>query len=123
MSIARKVLMIVGFIASIVITITLAICAVAFFIASGNEEMLNKILDGLNRSSMSVSDGKIYVIALALMFTFWAIIEIINALIAIKGVKSNRTGLMVLNIVFGVLSGVYVNSLGGIFGLVESKKQ
>ena len=123
MSIARKVLMIVGFIASIVITIVLAICAVAFFIASGNEEMLNKILDGLNRSSMSVSDGKIYVIALASMFTFWAIIEVINALIAIKGVKSNRTGLMVLNIIFGVLSGVYVNSLGGIFGLVESKKQ
>jgi hypothetical protein len=51
-----------------------------------------------------------------------AIFELINALLSIKGVKSNRSGLMVLNIIFGVIAGIYINSLGGIFGLVDSKK-
>ena len=43
MSVARKVLMIIAFVASIIVTILLAVCAVCFFISVGNEEMLNKV--------------------------------------------------------------------------------
>ena len=122
MSTARKVLMIIAFVASILGIIAFALCAIAFFVATGNEEQLQKVLDGLNRSSTSLEDGKTIVTIFGVLFAILTIFELLNACLAIKGVKSNRSGLMVLNIIFGVLSGIYINSLGGIFGLVDSNK-
>ena len=122
MSTARKVLMIIAFVASILCVIAFAICAIAFFASIGNEELLQRVLDGLNRSSSSLEDGKTIVTILGVLFAILALFDLLNACLAIKGVKSNRNGLMVLNIVFGILSGVYINSLGGIFGLVDSNK-
>ena len=122
MSTARKVLMIIAFVASILGVIAFALCAIAFFVATGNEEQLQKVLDGLNRSSTSLEDGKTIVTIFGVLFAILTIFELLNACLAIKGVKSNRSGLMVLNIIFGVLSGIYINSLGGIFGLVDSNK-
>ena len=83
---------------------------------------IQKVLDGLNRSSTSLEDGKTIVTIFGVLFAILTIFELLNACLAIKGVKSNRSGLMVLNIIFGVLSGIYINSLGGIFGLVDSNK-
>ncbi len=122
MSTARKVLMIIAFVASILGIIAFALCAIAFFVATGNEEQLQKVLDGLNRSSTSLEDGKTIITIFGVIFAILTIFELLNACLAIKGVKSNRSGLMVLNIIFGVLSGIYINSLGGIFGLVDSNK-
>ena len=122
MSTARKVLMIIAFVASILGIIAFALCAIALFVATGNEEQLQKVLDGLNRSSTSLEDGKTIVTIFGVLFAILTIFELLNACLAIKGVKSNRSGLMVLNIIFGVLSGIYINSLGGIFGLVDSNK-
>ena len=123
MSTARKVLMIIGFVVSIIGVIIFAICAAVFFIALGNEETLLKVLDGLNRKTVPVEDGKIIVTAIGILFAILAFFDLINACLSIKGRKSNRSGLMVLNIIFGVIAGVYINSLGGIFGLVDSNKQ
>jgi hypothetical protein len=87
-----------------------------------NEELLQRLLDGLNRTPSSPENAKVLVTILGIVFSMLAIFELINALLSIKGVKSNRSGLMVLNIIFGVIAGIYINSLGGIFGLVDSKK-
>ncbi len=122
MSTARKVLMIIAFIASIFGVLLFAICAIAFFAAINNEELLQRLLDGLNRTPSSPENAKVLVTILGIAFSMLAIFELINALLSIKGVKSNRSGLMVLNIIFGVIAGIYINSLGGIFGLVDSKK-
>ena len=122
MSTARKVLMIIAFIASIFGVLLFAICAIAFFAATNNEELLQRLLDGLNRTPSSPENAKVIVTILGIVFSMLAIFELINALLSIKGVKSNRSGLMVLNIIFGVIAGIYINSLGGIFGLVDSKK-
>ena len=122
MSTARKVLMISAFIASIFGVLLFAICAIAFFAATNNEELLQRLLDGLNRTPSSPENAKVIVTILGIVFSMLAIFELINALLSIKGVKSNRSGLMVLNIIFGVIAGIYINSLGGIFGLVDSKK-
>lgn len=119
MSIARKVLMIIAFILSIFAFIGLGLCAVAFFVSLGNEEQLKKILDGLNRSTMSLEDGKTFITFLGVLFSVIALLALINACLSIKGVRSHKLGLMVLNIVFGVVSGIYINSLGGLFGLLE----
>ena len=123
MSTARKVLMIIAFVVSIIGTIVFALCATVFFISMNNEEILIRVLDGLNRKSVSLKDGKLIVTAFGIIFAILAFLELINAFLSIKGRKSNRPGLMVINIIFGVLSGIYINSLGGIFGLVDSNKQ
>ena len=123
MSTARKVLMIVAFVLSTFAVIAFAICAVAFFASLGNEELLLRILDGLNRKTVSVDEGKMIVTAFGIAFAILAFFELINVCLSIKGVKSNKSGLMVLNIIFGVISGIYINSLAAIFGLVDSNKK
>ena len=122
MSTARKVLMIIAFVASIIVFCLFAICAACFFISSNNEEVLNKVLDGMSKSSMTLEEGKTFVTIMGVTFCILAFFELINACLSFKGIKSSRAGLMVINIVFGVLSGIYINSLGGIFGLVDGKK-
>ena len=123
MSVARKVLMIIASILSIGAVITFAICAVAFFVSINNEEVLTRVLDGLGKKNISLEDGKTIVTILGVLFAILAFFALINACLSIKGVKSNRTGLMVINIIFGFIAGIYVNSLGAIFGLVDSKKE
>ena len=123
MSTARKVLMIIAFVVSIIATIGLAFCAFVFFVSSGNEELLMKALDGLNKKSLSPEDGKVLVIVIGVLLSILAVLELINALLSIKGAKRNSAGLMVLNIIFGIFAGIYINSLGGIFGLASEKKE
>lgn len=122
MSTARKVLMIIAFIASLFALIGFGICAIVFFAAMNNEEILEKVMDGLNRSSYTIEEAKNYMLALGITFSIFTLFELLNACLSIKAVKSSRAGLMILNIVFGFLSGIYINILGGIFGLVDGKK-
>lgn len=123
MSTARKVLMIVACILALLLLVGFAFMAIYFFVSIGDDEALQRMLDGLNRPSMSLREGKIFVSTLGVMFIVLAFVVLINAGLAIKGKDSNKNRLMILNIVFGVLSGVFVNSLGGIFGLIERKKE
>ena len=123
MSTARKVLMIVACILALLLLIGFAFMAIYFFVSIGDDEALQRMLDGLNRPSMSLREGKIFVSTLGVMFIVLAFVVLINAGLAIKGKDSNKNRLMILNIVFGVLSGVFINSLGGIFGLIERKKE
>ena len=123
MSVARKVLMIIASILSFGAVILFALCAVAFFVSMNNEELLEKLLDGLNRNHISLDDGKLLVTIAGVIFAILAFLALINACLSIKGAKSNRVGLMVINIIFGIISGMYVNSLGAIFGLVDTKKE
>ncbi len=122
MSTARKVLMIIAFIASLLALLTFGICAIAFFVATNNEELLEKLMDGLNKTSYTIEEAKNYMLALGIAFSIFTLFELLNACLSIKAVKSSRAGLMILNIVFGFLSGIYINILGGIFGLVDGKK-
>ena len=122
MSTARKVLMSIASIASILVLILFAICAIALFISINNEELLQRFLDGFNKSSLSLESGKTFVLILGVAFSILAFFELMNASLSIKGVKRSNSGLMILNIIFGILSGIYINSLGGIFGLVDGKK-
>jgi hypothetical protein len=123
MSTARKVLMIIACILALLLLIGFAFMAIYFFVSIGDDEALQRMLDGLNRPSMSLKEGKVFVSTLGVMFIVLAFIVLINAGLAIRGKDSNRNGLMILNIIFGVLSGVGFNSLGGVFGLIERKKE
>ena len=122
MSTARKILMVIGFVFSIICAIGLAICTVVFFTSLNDPEKIQKVLNGLNKPSATIEEGKTIITILGVFFAILTAFELINAGLAIKGKSSNRTGLMILNIIFGVLSGIYINSLGGIFGLIDLKK-
>jgi len=123
MSTARKVLMIIACILALLLVIGFAFMAISLFVSIGDDEALQRMLDGLNRPSLSLREGKIFVSTLGVMFIALTFIVLINAGLAIRGKDSNKNSLMILNIVFGVLSGVFINSLGGIFGLAERKKE
>ena len=119
MSKARKIFMIIAAILSIGLALLLGICAIAFFVSMNNEELLQKMLDGLNRTSKSVDEDKAFILRFGIIFLILAILELANIVLSFIGFKTKRTGVMALNIVFGVASGVYVNSVGGIIGLLE----
>ena len=119
MSTARKVLMIIALVASILVALLLAFLSIVLFISLGNEELLERLLDGLNKSS---TNGRIYVTCLGTISGFFTIIEIINICLCAKAIKSNNGGLMIANIIFGFIAGIYVNCLGGLFGILEGKK-
>ena len=123
MSTARKVLMIIACILALLLLVGFAFMAIYLFVSIGDDEALQRMLDGLNRPAMPLREGKIFVSTLGVVFIVLAFIVLINAGLAIKGKDSNKNRLMILNIVFGILSGVYINSLGGIFGLIERKKE
>ena len=123
MSTARKVLMIIACILALLLLVGFAFMAIYLFVSIGDDEALQRMLDGLNRPSMPLREGKIFVSTLGVVFIVLAFVVLINAGLAIKGKDSNKNRLMILNIVFGILSGVYINSLGGIFGLIERKKE
>ena len=122
LSTARKVLMIIACILSILSLLGFAFLSFTLLISIGNEEALRRMLDGLNRPTMSLKDGKVFVITLSVVFLVFAFFGLINASLAIKGKDSNKKGLMVLNIIFGVISNIFVNILGGIFGLLDKKR-
>ena len=123
MSTARKVLMIIACILALLMLIGFAFMAISLFVSIGDEEALQRMLDGLNRPSMSLREGKIFISTIGVIFIVLAFVVLINAGLAIKGKDSNRNSLMILNIIFGLLSGVYVNTLGGIFGLIERNRE
>ena len=121
MAVARKVLMIIAFIASIIVFLICALCGVTLFISIGNEELLTRLLDGMGKASLEGDARVMFVGIIGIAFFFIALMNIINAILSMKAVKSSKGGLMILNIIFGFLSGIYINILGGIFGLIEGK--
>ena len=52
-----------------------------------------------------------------------AFFALINAFIAIMGKSKKTKVLYILNIVFGIISGVCVNAIGAIFGLVALARE
>lgn len=122
LSTARKVLMIIACVLSILSLLGFAFLSFSLLISVGNEEALRRMLDGLNRPTMSLEEGKPFLITLSVVFIIFALFGLINASLAIKGKDSNKKRLMILNIIFGVISNIFVNSLGGIFGLLDKKR-
>ena len=119
---ARKILMIIGFVLSIVAVVVYAICAGVFFACASSSENIEKFMEQFNWGG-SPDDAKFGIIGVGIAFCIIGLFDLLNACLAFKGRKNNRFGLMILNIIFGVLSGTYVNSVGAIFGIIEGKKE
>ena len=116
MKTAQKILMIVAGVVSIFMVITWGICAGMFFVGANNTEAINDYI--ANHGDLTEEAVKIVFMSIGVMFAIFAVASVINAILAFKAVNTSSKGLLIANIVFGVLSGVSVNIVGAIFGLI-----
>ena len=119
---AKKILFTVSGVLSIISIVVFLILAIVF-IAFGNnveamEELANDSTNGTDAEAF-----KALFLALGVMFIFFMIFGIVNTILCFKGRNSDSKNVMILNIVFGVLSGIEINILAAIFGLIARNRK
>ena len=60
---------------------------------------------------------------MGVFWILWSGVAIANGVVALLGRKKQTKVFYILNIVFGLLSGVEVNGVGGVFGLFTLPKK
>lgn len=116
MKTAQKILMIIAGAVSIGMTLLWFILSMVFFIGAGNAEFINDYV--AEHPDLDAEIVKSVLVMLGVIFCIIAIMALINCIVSFKGKNTNSKGLLIANIIFGVLSGVEVNIVGAIFGLI-----
>ena len=123
---ASKVLLTVGAIYSLVVAITFVFCMIMFIIFS-LPFFMDLVRQGLESGEISTNIESVdaalmftqaVFITCAVTFGILSIFCFINSSFAFKARKEQTRSLLILNIVFGFLSGVEINAVGGILGLI-----
>lgn len=118
-------LILVGAILSIVMAVSFLISAIVFFVISSDaviEEMLKTATyEGTEEEAKIIL--KTSFITLGVVFAFVSTFDVVNAIIAFIGRKKESKAAYILNIVFGLLSGVEVNAAGGVVGTIYATKK
>ena len=129
---ASNYILLAGIIYSFVVVVTLCVLAgifLSFNNPDGKQAIIQGIQNGTFHTSFTGSTEEqadqviILFVALAIIFFVMAFFALINAFIAIMGKSKKTQGLYILNIVLGVISGVYVNAIGAIFGLIALSRE
>lgn len=129
---ASNYVLLAGIIYSFVVVVTFCVVAgifLSFNTPEGKQAIIQGIQDGTIHTSFTGTTEQqadqiiILWVGLAIAFFVMAFFALINAFIAIVGKSKKTKGLYILNIVFGVISGVYVNAIGAIFGLVALARE
>ena len=116
MNTAKRILFLIGGIMSICAAIAFFFLSIMFTAFSNMKEEMQKLAD--DSAEYGVEYFQALFLVLGIMFIFFLILAIINIILSFKGRNSNSKGLMIANIVFGALSGIEVNLVAGIFGLI-----
>lgn len=118
-------LILVGAILSIVLAVSFLITAIVFFAISSDaviDEMLKTATyEGTEEEAKIVL--KTTFITLGVVFSFISTFGVINAIVAFVGRKKESRAAYILNIVFGLLSGVEINAAGGVVGTIYATKR
>ena len=129
---ASDILLTIGQVLSFVFAGLYLLCAIVFFVF-GSPATKQLIVDGLNNGTIT-SDFQgdpetvagyiqIIFIVIAIVFIFLVLFAVANGiLIAITVKKGNNKVLYIINIVIGYMSGVTLNMIGAIFGLITCNK-
>lgn len=118
-------LILVGAILSIVMAFSFLISAIVFFVISSDaviEEMLKTATYDVTEEEARMI-LKTTFITLGVVFVFVSTFDIVNAIIAFISRKKESKAAYILNIVFGLLSGVEVNAAGGVVGTIYVTKK
>ena len=126
-----EVFLILGEIFSFVYMAGFIIAAVVFFIGGSPvcHDLIVKLIEEGNINSSfagTPEEVAIYVqivlISTGITFVIWAVLTLVNALVAMKARKNPSKGAYIANIILGLLSCVELNLIGGIFGLIVGDK-
>ena len=129
---ASKVLLLVGAILSIAMAVSAFVGMIVMF-ALGSDASKQLLIDMINNGQVKTDlQGTPEEIATLLQMTYNGIgaaltvstvFAILNSIFAFRarGAEKPSKALSILNIVFGILSGVEVNAVGGIFALVADE--
>lgn len=119
---AKRILFTVAGILSIVAIVGWAIAALSMFVIAGNLELLQKMADS-SSEEITIEFFQIYFGVLGGLFVMFAIMAVVNTIFCFKGKNSDSKGIMIINIVFGVLSCVEVNIAAGVIGLIARNRK
>ena len=100
---AQKVLMIIAAVCSIIVGIIMAAVVVPTTLA----------VIARNDAGESVPFGAIYLIVMTAAM-------IINIFLCFFGKNSKSPVILVLNIIFGIISNIWINAVGAIFGFIAN---
>jgi len=130
---ASDILLLIGGIVSAVLILIYVVLAGVFFFAASDaarELLISAYESGNFVTDIPVGSAEEALMVFQPIFTVYgvmmvvfAVMAVVNAIIAFtsRG-KQTKVGL-ILNIVFGLLSGVTVNAVGGVLGLIASGKR
>ena len=121
MNVAKRVLFIVGGVMSLVSILVFLFLGIFFIAFSTDEEIMQRLADDSAQYGIEYFQGLF--LALGVMFFVFLVFSIPNAILSFKGKNSDSKGLMIANIVFGALSGICVNIVAAIFGLILRNKK
>ncbi len=117
MKIAKRILFLVSGILSIFASVTFAILSICFIAFSNNEEAMQELADKSTEGVTAEAFQALFLV-LGVMFVIFLIAAIINIILSFMGRNSDSKGVMIANIVFGAISGIVINIVAAIFGLI-----
>jgi len=123
---AANILLLVGAIIAIVSTVLYLIAGIVFLVLGAIDKatMIQWIQDGTVHTGVNGSAEeqaiavKAVFLVVGVVFLVLTAFSLADSIIAFKGRNAQTKTLYILNIVFGALSGVVVNLVGGILGVV-----
>ena len=133
MKTASKILLIVGASLSMIMAVTFIILGVVFVFMGIDPQAKADIINGLENGTVHSSftgtteEQAVYIqamfFALGFVFVIWAALLVLGGTFSFISVAKKKTPLYILAIVFGIISCVFLNSVGAIFGLISNSKQ
>ena len=119
---AKKILFTISGILSIVSIVVFLVLAIVFMAVGNSVEAMEDLAND-STNDMDAEAFKALFLCLGVMFIFFMIFGIVNTILCFKGRNSDSKGIMILNIVFGALSGIEINILAAIFGLIARNQK
>ena len=119
---AKRILFTISGVLSIISVVVFLILAIVFITFGNNVEAMEELAND-STSGTDAEAFKVLFVGLGVMFIFFMIFGIVNIILCFKGRNSDSKNVMILNIVFGALSGIEVNILAAIFGLIARNRK
>lgn len=123
---ASDILLLIAGIVSIMAAIFYLVLMIVFFVLGSvdtstiaqyiREGKINSSINGTAEEQAEVI--KVLFVVLAIVFLILTVFTVVNAVISFVGKARGTKGLYIANIVFGILSSVVLNLVGGILGVV-----
>ena len=119
---AKRILFTIAGILSIVCVVAYLITGSVFLAVANNVDFVEKMADE-STGSMDAEAVKAIFMMFGVIFIICGLLSIVNIILSFKGKNSDSKGIMIANIVIGALSGVEINILAAIFGLIARNQK